>query len=95
MTETSIRDPADDDTGVAPAGESTTGTRRWHKVVGIIGLVVATWVGSEMYDVLYGDIGGGGPDGGHGSGQEAPVENQDQEIDTDDGDDEPSQGGHG
>lgn len=63
---------------------------RWQKVVGILGLVVVVWVGSETYDVVVGDFGGPGP-GGHGQnvpGQEAPVEDQDQEPDTDDG------GGH-
>ena len=91
MTATSDRD-TDDDTGVAPDRESTTGTRRWHKIVGIIGLVVAVWVGSEMYDVIAGDF---GSDPDHGGG-ETPVENQEQESNTDDGGgDDPFQGEHG
>jgi len=57
---------------------------------------VALWVGSETYDVVVGDFGGSGPDGGHALSQDTPVENQDQQIDTDDQDDhDPSQGGHG
>ena len=85
----------DDDVDAKPDRRATTGAARWQKAVAIIGLLVVLWVGSQMYDVLYGDIGGGGPGGGHGPGQDAPAENQDQEIDSDDGGHDPSQGGHG
>lgn len=87
-----------DDTVVGRNRTSTPGTSRWQNVVGIIGLVVALWVGSETYDVVVGDFGGGGPGGGnHGPGQDTPVEDQDQEIDSDDGGggDTPPAGGHG
>jgi hypothetical protein len=90
MTEPSLA-PGTDETDAIPGRRATSGTSRWLKVVGILGLVALLWVGSEMYEVLYGDIGGGG----HEPGQDAPVENQDQDIDTDDQDDhDPSQGGH-
>ena len=89
MTATSVRDTADD-TGVTPDRESTTGTRRWHKIVGIIGLVVALWVGSEMYDVIVTDF---GADPGHGGGETSVEE---PEVNTGDGGgDDPSQGEHG
>ena len=85
-----------DETDAVPGRRATSGTSRWHKLVAIGGLVALLWVGSEMYEVLYGDIGGSGPDGDHAPGQDTPVENQDQQIDTDDQDDQdPSQGGHG
>lgn len=89
-----------DDTGVGPERGATARTSRWQKAVGIIGLVVVLWVGSETYEVLYGDIGDGGPGGpgggNHGPGQDTPVENQDQEIDTeDDGGHTPPAGGDG
>lgn len=51
------------------------GTSRWQKVVGILGLVVVVWVGSEMYEVVFFD--GTFPAGG----QHAPVETQDQDGD--------------
>jgi hypothetical protein len=85
----------DHDTDAKPDRGATPGAARWQKAVGIIGLLVVLWVGSQMYDVLYGDIGGGGPGGGHGPGQDAPAENRDQEIDADEGGHDPSQGGHG
>lgn len=85
---------ADEDSGVGPDRGASTGTSRWQKVLGILGLAVVLWVGSEMYEVLYGDI-GGGRGGGHGPGQDTPVENQDQETDTDDGGHTPPTGGHG
>lgn len=82
----------DDETRVGPDRKSTGGTTRWQKVVGIIGLVVALWVGSEMYDTVFPR--GPGP-GGPGPGQHAPGENQEQEIDTgDDGGHDPSQFEH-
>lgn len=73
---------ANEDTGGRPDGRATTGTSRRQKVVGILGLVVVLWVGSEMYDVVF--FRGAGP----GGGQHTPVENQDQ-----DGDPTPPSGG--
>jgi hypothetical protein len=83
------------DAGVGPDRGPLTGASRWQKVVGILGLLVVLWVGRDTYKVIDGDIGGGG--GGHGPGQEAPVENQDRETDTDDGGGghRPPPGGHG
>lgn len=70
-----------DDPGLEPDRRSTTRTSRWQKVVGIIGLVVVLWVGNGIFGP-----GGGGPGpGGHGPGGGDTVENQEQEIDTDDG----------
>lgn len=60
-------------------------------MVGAVGLVVVVWVGSEVYESVTGDFGGGG---GHGPGQNAPVENQDQETETDGGGHRPPAGGH-
>jgi hypothetical protein len=73
------------DTGVGPDQGATTGTSRWQKAVGILGVLVVLWVGNDTYKVIDGDFGGGG---NHGPGQDSPVENQDQETDTDNG------GGH-
>ena len=96
MADSTVYSDTDDDTDAKPDRRATTtGAARWQKAVGIIGLLVVLWVGSQMYEVLYGDIGGGGPVGGHGPGQDAPAEDQDQEIDTDDGGHGPPQGGHG
>jgi len=79
------------DSGVEPDGGAPTGTSRWQKVVGIVGLLVVLWVGDNMYDTVTGDLGGGQ----HGPGQNAPVENQDQAPDTDDGGGHtPPAGGH-
>lgn len=81
------------DTGEAPDPPATTGTSRWQKVVGSLGLVVVLWVGTEMYENVTGDFGGGG--GGHGPGQSGPVENQGPETDTGDGGGRaPPAGGH-
>ena len=79
------------DTGEGPDPGATTSTSRWQKVVGAVGLVVVVWVGSEVYESVTGDFGGGG---GHGPGQNAPVENQDQETETDGGGHRPPAGGH-
>lgn len=89
MTEPSLDHPGTAETDAVPGRQATTRTSRWHKLVGILGLVVALWVGSETYDVVAEDFGGGGS----GGGQDTPAGNQDQEIDTDD-DHDPSQGGH-
>ncbi|MGH2532060.1 MAG: hypothetical protein ACRDJW_07100 [Thermomicrobiales bacterium] len=53
-------------TGVGPDRGATTGTSRWQKMVGIIGIVVVLWVGNRMYDTVFGA--GPGP-GGPGSMQ--------------------------
>ncbi|MDQ3639944.1 MAG: hypothetical protein M3450_00390 [Actinomycetota bacterium] len=81
---------ASQDSGVGSDRGASTGTTRWQKVVGILGLVVVLWVGSEMYDVVF--FRGAGPGGGQrpGGGQQAPVESQDQ----DDGPPPPSGGPH-
>jgi hypothetical protein len=82
--------------GVEPDGAGPTGTSCWQKVVGIVGLLVVLWVGDNMYDTVTGDLGGGPAGGLHGPGQNAPVENQDQAPDTDDGGGHtPPAGGHG
>jgi hypothetical protein len=87
----STPDPGDD-TSAGPGREPKPGTSRWQKVVGILGLVVVLWVGNGTYETLTGDFG----DGGHGPGENVPVENQDQEPDTDDtGGHTPPEGGHG
>lgn len=83
------------DTGVGPDPEAPTGTSRWQKVVAILGVLVVLWVGSDTYDVIVGNFGGGG--GNHGPGQDTPVENQEQEPDTDTGGGHkpgPPEGGH-
>jgi hypothetical protein len=69
-------------------GGPVTGTSRWQKVVGILGLVVILWVGNQMVGQLTGR--GGGPGGdGRGPGQDAPpAEIQEQAPDSNDG------GGH-
>jgi len=84
------------DAGVGPDRGASTGTSRWQKVVGILGLLVVLWVGNDTYKVIDGDFGGGAGGGEHGPSQDAPVENQDQETDTDDGGGHtPPAGGHG
>jgi hypothetical protein len=76
-----LRPDTGDDTAVEPGRGATTGTSRWQKVVGIIGLVVLLWVGYQMFVAGPGLGGGGGPGGGgHGPGQGPPVENQEQQI---------------
>lgn len=84
-----LPDPDNSDgTGVRRGQGATTSTSRWQKVVGIIGLVVLLWVGSDTYDVVVDDSGGGsggGTEEEHGPSQDSPVEDQDQEIDSDDG----------
>jgi hypothetical protein len=54
-------DTGDDDTGVGPDRESTTGTPRWVKVSAIVALVVVLLVVGML-------VFGGGP-GGHGPGR--------------------------
>jgi hypothetical protein len=65
-----------DDAGEERDRGSTTGTSRWQKVVGIIGLVVVLLVGIRMF---------GAVGGGQGPGGQTLDENQEQELDTDDG----------
>lgn len=85
-------------TDVEPDRSAPTGTSRWQKVVGILGLAVAVWVGSETHDVVVGDFGGPGP-GAHGPGgpgRDTLDQDQDQEPDPDDGGGHrPPAGGHG
>jgi hypothetical protein len=60
------------------------GTSRWQRVVGMLGLVVVLWVGSELYDVIFFDgTFRGGP-------QQGPVENNDPDGDRT----PPTSGGH-
>lgn len=79
------RDPdTRDDSGVEPDLKSTTGTSRWQKVVGIIGILVVLWVGNDLLDNVLDRGPGGG--GGHSPGQgEPPAEYQEQETDPEDG----------
>ena len=72
------------DTGVGPDRGTTTGITRWQKAVGILGALVVLWVGNDTYKIIDDDLGGGG----HGPGQDTPVENEDQQTDPDNG------GGH-
>lgn len=74
--------PRNTDTGVEPHSTVTTGTSRWQKVVGIIGLLVVLWIGNQMV----GQLTGSGP----GPGQHAPpAEIEEEETDTGDGDHQP------
>jgi hypothetical protein len=75
-----------DDAGEEPDPAARTGTSRWQKVVGILGLVVLLWVGNQMLNTLLGR--GPGPGGmDHGPGQDPPpAEIQEQEADSQDGD---------
>jgi len=80
--ETHMADPprypdTDDDTGVGPDRESTTGTPRWVKVFGIIALVVVL-----LFVIL---LFTRGPGGGHGPSRHTLDQSQEQVIDTDDG----------
>ncbi|MGH9030490.1 MAG: hypothetical protein ACRDZV_00040 [Acidimicrobiia bacterium] len=85
------------DTGVGADRGAPTGTSRWQKAVGILGVLVVLWVGNDTYKVIDGDFGGGGGRGGdHGPGPTTPVENEGQEPGTDDGGGhQPPAGGHG
>jgi hypothetical protein len=95
MAETLSQADAGEDTGEGPDRGATTGTSRWQKAVGILGVLVVLWVGNDTYKVIDGDFGGGGGD--HGPGQDTPAENQDQEtdIDTGGGHTGTPKGGHG
>jgi hypothetical protein len=81
---------ASDDPSEESGREPKPGTSRWQKVVGVLGLVVVLWVGSGAYETL--TVEGGDPR--HGPGQNAPVENQDQEPDDGGGHTPPPEGGH-
>ena len=96
MAKTPSHADADEDTDVDSDRGATTGTLRWQKAVGILGVLVVLWVGNDTYNVIDGDFGGGG--GEHSPSQDTPVENQDQETETDDGGGHtpgPPEGGHG
>ncbi len=67
---------AREDTGVGPGRESITGTSRWQKVVGIIGLVVLL-----AFAILRFGLGGGG----NGPSQDTRAENQEQQVDAEGG----------
>lgn len=67
--------PSYRDTGVKAELNSTSGTSRWQKVVGIIGLLLVLAVGILILRGV----------GGHDPETEAPRENREQEIDTDAG----------
>jgi hypothetical protein len=89
MADTLAQPDAGEDTGDGPDRGATTGTSRWQKAVGILGLIVVLWVGNDTYKVIDGDFGGGAGGGGeHGPSQDAPAEYQDPENNTDNG------GGH-
>ena len=85
---------ADSGTGVGPDHGATTGTTRWQKVVGAVGVLVVLWVGNDTYKVIDGDFGGGGG-GDHSPRQDTPVENEDREPDDGGGGHRPPAGGHG
>jgi hypothetical protein len=99
MAETPSHPDADEDTDVGSDRGAITGTPRWQKAVGILGVLVVLWVGNDTYNVIDGDFGGGGGGGEHGPSQDTPVENQEQETQTDDGGGGhtpgPPEGGHG
>lgn len=63
--------PLDVETDAGP--ERGSGTSRWQKVVGIVGLVLILWLGIQLFGP------GGGP------GQHTPAGNQEQQIDQDGG----------
>lgn len=90
------RDPdTRDDSGVEPDRKSTTGTSRWQKVVGIIGILVVLWVGNDLLDNVLDRGPGGGGGGGHSPGQgEPPAEYQEQETDSEGGGYGPPEGDH-
>lgn len=50
---------------------ATTGTSRWQMLVGAMGLVVAVWVGGDLYDIV--TSGGTGPGGARSPGVNAPA----------------------
>jgi hypothetical protein len=97
MAETLSQADAGEDTGEGPDRGATTGTSRWQKAVGILGVLVVLWIGNDTYKVIDGDFGAGAGGGEHGPGQDTPAENQDQEPDTDTGGGHtgPPEGGHG
>lgn len=64
-------------TGVGPDRGAITGTSRWQKIVGIMGLVVVLAVGGDLYDVVTGGArgpggGGSGSPGVRGPGGQSP-----------------------
>jgi len=57
MADLSTYTDTNDDTDVGPDRRATTGTSRWQIVVGIIGIVVALWVGNQMVNIIFADGG--------------------------------------
>lgn len=55
------------------------GMPRWQQLIGVVGLLVVVWVGSEMYATVTADTGFGG---GHGPSQQGPAPSSDQEPGT-------------
>lgn len=82
MTTTTSGDTGD--TGVGPEGRTTAALSRWQKVVGIAGVAVVVWVGSELYDVIVFD--GTFP----GGGRHVPADDRDRDTDPT----PPTTGGH-
>lgn len=65
---------AGEDAVADPERRATTGTSRLQKLIGIIGVVVVLWVGSDLFDVV--TSGGGGPVGPGGMpGDQGPPGN--------------------
>lgn len=62
MARTTRPDHAGKDAAGGPGSGATTGTPRWQKVVGTIGLVVVLWVGNDLLEVV--TSGGERPGGG-------------------------------
>jgi plastocyanin len=52
MADLSFHPDTSDDAGAGSDRGSPTGISRWQALVGSIGLLVALWVGSDMYDVV-------------------------------------------
>lgn len=73
-----------------PDRVAVTGTSRWQKVIGLVGVVVVLWVGGDLVDIVTAD--GGGPGragpGGQGPSSDAPAGDV-----TSDGDQAPPGGG--
>lgn len=65
-------DSHDNPTGPRDAVATTT---RWQKAIGILGLSVVLWVGTNLFDVV--SSGESGPPGGHGPGENPPGQTTD------------------
>ncbi|MBA2386151.1 MAG: hypothetical protein H0V69_03555 [Acidimicrobiia bacterium] len=73
MAETLSYPDAGEDAVVGRGRGAVTGTSRWQKLIGILGVVVVVWVGGDLFDAVTGS--GGGPGGGPGDqapGDQAP-----------------------